>query len=230
MAASGLKLSLRDLARFRQGAYRLLAALLLCSDEGTVVAVAKAGSELRQRSPWMASLSFYGPWDRFLRCLEGVTPAQAQQSYLTVFGGAPRTAVPVHESAYLDQSAMASGWLLAELEKEYATAGVRLSSPQREAPDHAAVELEFVSFLCGQETEAWESGNVEGALRAIRRQGRFLEQHPCQWFAALSRAVTARDDSGPYSLAVEAARTLVVHDADFLEALAARLEAEAGDG
>ncbi|MFQ5879860.1 MAG: molecular chaperone [Dehalococcoidia bacterium] len=218
---------LQELTRFRQGAYRLLGALLLYPEEQAIVVAPEAARHLRQRSPWAAGLGFYGPWDGLLRCLQGLSPHQGeelQQLYVATFGAGPLDkGIPLYESAYLDQAVMPPGWLLAELEREYMAMGLHLSAASGPAPDHAAVELEFVSFLCGQEAEAWEAGDREKAVRAIGHQVKFLEQHPCQWLPLLARAVAAREGSGFYALVVEAARTLVAHDADFSRALAASL-------
>jgi TorA maturation chaperone TorD len=224
-------MDVRRLARFRQKAYRLVGAMLLYPEEPVIEAASWAARQLRFRNRWAAKLAFYGPYEQFLRRTESLVAARTgelQEVYLALFGNsAARQMIPLCESAYLDPAYTASGWILGDLEREYASAG--LSAINGQSPDHAAVELEFISLLCDREIEAWNTRNLPGVLKAVRRQRRFLEQHPCQWFPYLARAVARRDEFGFYGYVAEAARAIAVHDADFLRTLAERLGAEARD-
>jgi len=74
----------------RQGAYRLLGALLLYPDEITLAALPEVARSLRRQGRWWtAGLAFYGPWDQLLRRIEGLAPAQMQElqeAHLDLFG------------------------------------------------------------------------------------------------------------------------------------------------
>ena len=225
--------NLLHLARFRHRAYQLLGAMLLYPEESIVWAAPGAARRLRRMSPWAAKLAFYGPLEQFLRRIESLTPPETQElqeSYRTLFGnGTPRRSIPLCESAYLDPALLASGWVMADLERGYAAEGLSTSPTRGEASDHAAVELEFVSFLCAQEARAWRAGGAPAVLELVSRQNEFLEQHPGRWFPLLARAVARRDEFGFYTYTVEAARAIAVHDADFLGILVKHLSTETGD-
>lgn len=220
--------SLADVARLRQGAYRLLATLLLYPSQERLGVAPDAARYLRRRSPWAAGLAFYGPWDGLLRQVVNLGPAQLDalgDAYSTLFvGNTTRGAVSLCESAYVDPLAMSPGQVLAQVEAAYAAAGLRPASGG-EAPDHAAVELEFASFLCGQEAEAWEAALLSKALDALRLQKGFLEQHLGRWLELPCRGVAARDGRSFYARVLRAAWALVAHDADLVRALASRAQA-----
>ncbi|MBI4307622.1 MAG: molecular chaperone TorD family protein [Chloroflexi bacterium] len=214
--------SLAGLARLRQGTYRLLATLLLYPDPETLRVTPEAARSLGRASSWAAGLAFYGAWDNLLRQVANLGPTEAeelQEAYSVLFvGNAVQKAVSLCESAYVDPLAMPPGQLIAQVETDYAAAGLHVAS-RGQAPDHATVELEFVSFLCGVEADAWNSGLSLKALDALERQRRFLGQHLGQWLPSLARSVTSRDEWGFYSGVTRVAWTLAAHDVDFVTAL-----------
>jgi len=215
-------------ARLRQGAYRLLAALLLYPSQERLGLAPDAARYLRRRSPWAAGLAFYGPWDGLLRQVVNLGPAQLHalgDVYSTLFAGSTiRGAVSLCESAYVDPLTMPPGQVLAQVEAAYAAAGLRPAS-RSEAPDHAAVEMEFISFLCGQEAEAWEAASLSKVLDALWVQKGFLEQHLGRWIELPCRGAAARDGRGFYARVLRAAWALVAHDADLVRAIASRAQA-----
>ncbi|MBI2886645.1 MAG: molecular chaperone TorD family protein [Chloroflexi bacterium] len=219
--------TLADLARLRQGTYRLLSVLLLHPRSRTVAAVPGAASYLLRRRSLVTSLAFYPSWEGLLHRLTSVTPAQEsilQEEFGSLFvAGGPGGPVPLSEAAHLDPTGASSGPLLADLDRAYAAAGLR-SSPGGSAPDHVSVELEFVSSLCGQEAEAWSRGKPAVAADALWRQHEFLHRHLCCWLPALASGVAARRGQGYYRGVVQLARDLAAHDVDFVVALAARVE------
>ncbi|RME47462.1 MAG: hypothetical protein D6795_14085 [Deltaproteobacteria bacterium] len=77
------------------------------------------------------------------------------------------------------------------LEREYAREG--LLAARNELPDHVAVELEFLSYLCGKEiTAAQEGGDRE---RIAEAQRRFIERHLALWFPSFARMVAQKTDT-----------------------------------
>ncbi len=213
------RVNLQKLARLRQSAYRLIGAALLPPDEALVAQAALAARDARRRNRPAAGLAFYGTWQRFLDSLQSLVAGDLnglKARYHGLFGdGGSQAAIPLCESGYTDQMAMASGQVMADVEREYSSAGLSASSTAY-ASDHITVEMEFVSFLCGVEAEAMEAKDLEGAREVMERQAKFLAEHPCRWFRSLDRAVSARDGPGLYSAATHSARALATHDADFL--------------
>lgn len=218
---------LADLARLRQGAYRFVSVLLLDPNEERLNAARDAARYLGRTYRQASGLAFYESWHALVREVGALGPLQIsdiQKAYCSLFvGSSARSPVPLHESPYLDPRGMAPGKVLVQVEAQYTAAGLR-SSPSVETPDHVATEMEFVSFLCGQETEAWRAGLLPKAKEVLARQDRFLSQHLCQWLPQQAAIVSARDGPGFYAKVTQAAHALVAHDADFVRAVLLRLE------
>lgn len=218
---------LAELTRLRQGAYRFLAALLLYPEWESFLVLPVAARELRRSSLPVSRMAFYSSWESLLREATGLLPSQLpriQESYQTLFvGNTSQGPIPLCESAYIDPRVAPPGWVIAQVEKQYTSAGLTLL-PRAEAPDHAAVELEFLSFLCGREAEGWEQGQQAQALESLKRQETFLEQHTGRWLSYLAQAVGGRDAQGLYGRVTEASWALAAHDADFVRALALSLK------
>lgn len=219
-----------EFARLRQGSYRLLGAAFLFPEETTVAMASQAAVHLRQRRRWASQWSFFGPWDRFLQMLAALTSAEVpelQQMHARLTTGtAAGERVPVTESEYSPQPALESGIVMGTLEKEYASAGLSSSSLTGETSDHIAVEMEFMSHLCGLEAQTWAARNPSDALETMEREKRFLDKHPCRWVPVLARQIASVPDSGVYAAAAQAAWAMVVHDSDFLETLIQQTQTE----
>jgi TorA maturation chaperone TorD len=82
---------------------------------------------------------------------------------------------------YLFESVYREGKLLQESTFEvarlYHEAGLRTTEDFRLPPDHIAVELEFLSFLCFMEAEALRAGSADRESLSLRLQGELLERH-----------------------------------------------------
>lgn len=223
-----------DLAAVRQATYRLFAHSLLYPDGERLRALAAAARELEHADPVWEAFAFHSDWCSFLHCLEELPlrdlPA-LQNEYVTNFlartGELP---CPIWESAYLAGDPSAAGLVLAQLEREYAQAGLAPSPSLRAGPDHAAVELEFMSFLCGQEVGAWNKRDAGQALLLCRGQRAFLRHHLQGWFPQLSRRVACAMAASAYAPVTRAATAFVVHDSDLLDALVDLLESPGDAG
>jgi TorA maturation chaperone TorD len=214
----------RELARLRQAAYRVLGALLLSPRAHSVAALAPVAGELLVESQPLSRFAFWGVWERLLSSIRGLKEtdaAELEAAYAATFGAAPDgTGGFPCESAYFPPHA--TGWVLAELDREYGRAGFTATPPGGEPPDHVAVELDFMSLLCGRETEAWRRGRLGEAVERLDREAGFLERHLGRWFPVLARRVAERGDAGIYALATDCAQTFIVHDRELLTALLGR--------
>ncbi len=222
-------LSLAELARLRQAAYRLFGALFLYPDESRLTALVVAAGALQEAGESLAIFPFFGSWQRLLTALT-LTPGRGrghapltvdvQQEYVHLFLVNPDGPLcPPYESFYLDPDREAAGWIPAQLEREYATAGLMLSPRLKEQPDHAAVELEFMAYLCDQEAQAWEEEVLEGAFQVLERQRAFLTGHLGRWFPAFTRRLTLVAEESLYGVTAAAAHAFVHHDRDLVALL-----------
>jgi TorA maturation chaperone TorD len=198
--------------------------VLLYPDAESLVKLPPVAKRLLVESRPFAELAFWGAWERLLASLQGwdgTDQAGLEAAYVGTFVVAS-DGVPClpYESAYLPREA--TGWVLAELDREYARAGFSVAPSSKEPPDHAAVELEFMSVLCAQEAEAWRRRSLGEALERLEREAAFLQQHLGRWLPELARRVAERDGGTFYVLATDAARTFTAHDLELVWALLAR--------
>jgi TorA maturation chaperone TorD len=71
-------------------------------------------------------------------------------------------------------------------------------APIVEREDHVAVELEFLSFLCGREAESWSNVLPDMARQLRRQQKSFLDDHLGRWLAEFCQRVQTRTQSNAY--------------------------------
>ena len=209
-------MELEELARLRQGCYRLFSALFLYPDAERRANLVVVARELLVESDSLAAFAFFGPWQRLLTTLDGLTENEMREmeaTYVRLFSSHAGGAVcQASESCHLDPRGQAVGWIAAQLEREYAAAGLMLSPTAQELPDHAAVELEFMAFLCDQEAQAWDAAALAAGLQMLERQGAFLKQHLGQWFPTCARHLAVTEGAGIYAIVADAAHTFLYHD------------------
>lgn len=197
-----------------QALFRLFAWLFLYPDEERLDTLCRGAKELLENAasweiePYAASLR------RLLEhlvALDEPGTAELVRVYSKLFAVKPLA--PPYESLYTAPNAEARGWVTAQLERIYGRFGLAISE-LNELPDHLAVELEFMSFLCAREGDASMAGDPATRERARETKLRFLNQHLAVWVPALACRVREVDQARFYPLALEA---LV----DFLHTLAA---------
>lgn len=216
--------SLVALADWRASAYRVCAALLLHPDEQRLQWLSHVARAFRQYDDALAAFAFFGPWHRLLDLLEDIERqdrAALQAEHVRLFSLDPcATPCLPYESFYLMSGHQETGWVTVQLQGTYARAGLHLAPSLNESPDHAAVELEFMSYLCRQEAEAWERADSDAAIGAIEQERAFLHLHLGRWFGQFARNARARTAVQFYALAVEAADAFVCHERDLVGSLA----------
>lgn len=212
---------LAELARLRQAGYRLLSQSLLYPDGPRVQAIAATARELAQESDRWAAVAPFPEWARLLDALDRfgdqdtvVVQGEYVSRFLVNRAGIP---APIYESAY--ERAEATGWVLAQLETEYAHQGLVPSPELREPPDHVAVELEFMSFLCSHEAQAWEEDAPSEAARALRTQRSFLKRHLARWLPEFAGRLGDVERDSVFTTIAEAALAFVARDGSLVTAL-----------
>ncbi|HXF65195.1 MAG TPA: molecular chaperone TorD family protein [Burkholderiales bacterium] len=93
----------------------------------------------------------------------------------------PPAPVPLNAGLYLDGAVM--GPFTAEVEARYAGAGLARSERFRDLPDHVALQLEFVAYLCACEAQAGE-----GPARSREFLASCVEPWLAPFVAALEQA------------------------------------------
>lgn len=219
----GRGLQLHELARLRQAAYRLFGSLFLYPDDEWSAVLRRVAEGLLADSQPLSRFAFWGRWQGLLDSLQRVDranraalEAEYVDTLVTTSYGAP--CLP-YESAYFPPEAAAG--VLAELDRAYARAGFRVAPAFTEPPDHAAVELEFMSLLCGGEAEAWRQKNRRDGVERLEREVDFLSRHLGRWFPEFAERIAARS-GGFYAVATDAARAFIAHDLELVTGLLER--------
>ncbi len=218
-----------DLARFREATYRLISQTFLYPDEERLSRVVAAADELLREGDVLARFAFFERWCELLRFLNTLDPQEAEKvqgEFVPLFvANARGVPCPPYESVYREPSGRPSGWLLGQIEGEYAAAGLTPSPNLGDLPDHVAVETEFMAVLCGREAEAWESEEQARAIKALGVQSAFAESHLNRWFPQFAQQVTDTDEGSIYPVICQGAQVFFAYDRDLVKAL---LEAPPG--
>lgn len=216
------RMPLAHLARFREATYGLLSEAFQYPDEGRLRALTPVARELGREGGALVRFAFFARWSQLVRTLEELGQRdveETQRQYVSLFvvsaGGLP---CPPYESVYRGTSREPTGWLLAQVEREYAAAGLAPSPDLGELPDHLAVEMGFLTVLCGREAQAWEKRDPAGGVDALRRQKAFLDAHLALWLPEFARHVAAADSLGIYAALSDGAQTFMSYDRDLLGA------------
>jgi TorA maturation chaperone TorD len=209
----------RELAELRAAAYRVLASALLPPTPERLATLVAAAPELVALLEPLRGMAFHPALRALLERLAGLSAEEAEEhrrTYATLFVSGRRGSPPPYESAHLGPDtdvAMAA----AAVDAAYRSAGFVLDA-EGEAPDHVAVELDFLSALCAREAEAPAPAEAE---RLRRLQRAFLLAHPLRWLPRFAEAVAAQAPGTLLAQTVEVALRYVEHDAALLESLPA---------
>lgn len=96
---------------------------------------------------------------------------------------------PTYETAYRGRDIHQQGHIMADVAGLYLAHGLRFGGPERERPDHIAVELEFMSFLTLKEAVAHLELGSEAVTACRHAQKLFLAEHLGSWAPGFGRRV-----------------------------------------
>lgn len=210
------------LADFRAVAYQIFAAALLPPTTSRIGWLRSLAEELEQYHESVAELAFFGSWQQLMRTLRALAASDTrtlEEEYVRLFVGSGSDAPCYPYEAQYVASGHDVGWVISLLETTYTQAGLRLSPTLRESPDHVAVELEYLAFLCTQEAAGWEAKTTDVALRALGRQRAFLRLHLGKWFGAFAAQVCATTTEPLYNDVLLAVEEFIHHDQQLAELL-----------
>ncbi len=195
-----------EATRLRQALYRFFGALLLPPTAERLAWLRQAAGELLKleglwgEQPYASALR---PLLGRVAGLEGGMAGELERAFNRLFEVNPLA--PPYESVHLDRDGEGRGALAAEVQVAYARSGLQTNPAVNELPDHVAVELEFLSYLCGCEADALEGRDLTAAAHGRREQRVFMDEHLARWFPAFARAVVERAEGGFYPAVVGAA-------------------------
>lgn len=213
---------IENLVRLRQAAYRLFGALFIYPDEGRLTELIGAAGELENENHLFEDFPFSGSWQKFISTLVNLTDEKKDEvgeEFVPLFHVKPLA--PPYESVYTDPERRNTGWIIVQLEKEYADKGLVLEPSLGELPDHISIELEFMSYLCGLEFSIYEDEDDDSQARKtiLKQQHDFLNQHLSNWFSLFAAKVREAYPEGFYSILVDAAEEFIKHELVFIPQL-----------
>jgi DMSO reductase family type II enzyme chaperone len=130
----------------------------------------------------------------------------------------PETLVQPYSSVYLDEQRRVWGVSTGEAARLYEAAGLGMSKDFHDLPDHIAVELEFASYLVGEQQKGATDNN--SAVRHLAAtEKRFLVEHLFRWAPAFFSRVSEQSRVAFYQAIGGLAQQFVEWDAEHLNAV-----------
>jgi TorA maturation chaperone TorD len=216
-----------ELTQLRQGLYRYFGEALSPPGAARLESLDGAGQFLDEVG--LNQFAFYGPWRRFADTVAATAVDLLATEYVRLFdSGVDGALCPPTESYYRGEAKGGGiAKVISDVERAYRRMGVAPPAGS-ETPDHAAVELEAMSALCGREAVARESGSLGQAAAALLEEDRFLRGHLAAWFPEFSeRVAEAPGVERFYRTLIEAVHAFVVHEVDLVALLRRDIEGAA---
>ncbi len=117
--------------------------------------------------------------NRMRRALEQKNSEEMKVEYAGLFVGPFELVAPPYGSVYLEKRRRLMGDSTMAVQKMYEEAGLSLAV--KEAPDHIALELEFMHYLCLREAEAAAEGNNDQVHEFAVMQSEFMQNSLGPW-------------------------------------------------
>ncbi len=137
--------------------------------------------------------------------------------YSKLFVGPYGLLASPYGSTYLEDTSRVMGNSTMDVRHKYAAEGLDICL--KEAPDHIAIELEFIYFLIHKEVEAIGLSDSVAAAGYRQKQRAFLETHLGEWVAEFASKVEASARTGFYKNLGRLTRSFVEQDLEGLAAI-----------
>jgi TorA maturation chaperone TorD len=208
-----LPATLEELARFRQGMYRIFAASFLPPEPERLVEIIAASEALeRMGLPYLAFYHEWAPWATALHSISDTISLDIE--YVRMFAtGIDGAVSPPTESFYASDPIRGEvAELLGELRLLYDKYRLTPTGLVSDTLDHVSIQLEVMSALCATEAEAHGSDNGTRLGWALSNQREFIEGHLGVWLPKFVSRITANETVPFYALLGPAVASFVHHD------------------
>ncbi len=116
---------------------------------------------------------------RMDEALQSCSDEDLQIVHAKLFVGPFEMKAPPYGSIYLESRHLVMGDSTMDVAKIYQDAGLKVEL--HEPPDHIAIELEFMAFLCTSEVEKIQTGNKVEQQKLRESQKQFLQSFIAPW-------------------------------------------------
>ena len=199
---------------FRRGTYRILAAAFSppkTDTDGLYDALLEAHATLQ---------STEAPPDATDAPENQNLPALAKE-YLRLFVGPGHIPCPPYESVHRKdrpdfERGLVMGPSTADARRAYFAAGLEISKTYTDLPDHIAAEMEFMQFLCAEESRLEQQGNKEDAAKMKKMQREFHKNHIEPWVGEFADCILRSTTSPFYKTAANVLKEFAKSEAYYL--------------
>lgn len=129
-----------------------------------------------------------------------LTDAALRRAHLACFGYTLSKECPPYETEYGQAHIFEKTQTLADIAGFYRAFGLDLAGTTKERPDHLAIELEFMEFLCRKHAFAVRNDHApERIAMCCDAERKFLDEHLGRWVFGFARRVGGKARGGPYA-------------------------------
>jgi TorA maturation chaperone TorD len=147
-------------------------------------------------------------------------PALAKE-HLRLFVGPGHIPCPPYEAVYRKdrpdfEKGLVMGPSTADVRRAYFAAGLDISKTYTDLPDHIAAEMEFMQFLCAEETRLAQQGNNEEAAKMKSMQQEFHKNHIEPWVEDFADCILRSTTSPFYKATASVLKEFAKSEAGYL--------------
>ncbi len=144
-----------------------------------------------------------------------------EREHLRLFVGPGRVQCPPYESSHRKdrpdfEKGLVMGPSAADVRRKYAEAGVEFSKEFTDLPDHVAVEMDFMHYLCNEESRLLQQGDLSEAEHQRNMQREFFNAHLQPWVESFADCVLKSTKSDFYRAAASLMNAFMKYEADYL--------------
>ena len=197
-----------ELSRFKT--YRLLANAYYLPDQNLLDGLTKLGKCMEQ---------ICGKAGKYVKKIQADIGQKKGAGYLNVdyaklFVGPFNLLAPPYGSVYLEGKSQVMGNSTIDVKKRYAEEGLDIGL--KEAPDHIAIELEFLYFLVFQEIAAFNDNDFNNMNLYQSKQKSFLETHLGVWVTDFTNNIAENTETVFYKNLARLTDSFVIEDLKYL--------------
>ena len=188
---------------YRRGCYKALADCYYLPDKGLLKTLRNLD---RSRSNLQSELASNAPALKNIQAL--------RIDYSKLFVGPYKLLAPPYGSVYLENTTRVMGDSTLDVKNRYGKEGLQVDL--KEAPDHIAIELEFMYYLISKEVEAALNSDTANTAAYLEKQKDFLETHLGIWISELANNIEANSQTEFYKGLARLTELFVRKDLDRL--------------
>ncbi|MEW6673512.1 MAG: molecular chaperone TorD family protein [Thermodesulfobacteriota bacterium] len=136
--------------------------------------------------------------------------------FAKLFVGPYKLLAPPYGSVYLEGGRKVMGNSTMNVKEHYRNAGLDIADNFMDAPDHIAVELEFMHFLVFKEVDSIQKKDPEKAIERLYNQKLFLETHLGAWVPDFCGEVERQAKDDFYHHLAVATRLFIAEEMEYI--------------